>query len=438
MQTPEACSASLTAQLGRLLRGRYRIDALIGTGCMGAVFHAWDNERERACAIKLLLPDVTLREAYGVRFLDEAQMITRLCHPNIVEIWDHGEEADGTLYFVMELLKGRNLHSLLKAQRSLPLEQTLDIIKQVGSALHMVHLSGIVHRDVKPQNIILLPDGDNAERYRVKIIDFGLAKLLEHKVSKRGSDGMLIGTPIYLPPEAWSGVSADVDARADQWALGVLTYLMLSGYLPYEQEKSDSLSWALQVHRMPPRRLRELLPRVPNHVDCAVARALSREKEQRFPNISDFVHALHDLPRPANPDVVTPKLVTREISREPRPSSRALSGLPTAPQPILETLVVKGTLSSEKTVPPRTAYAAPVSKLEQTLTERIVRRRWKSPYLLPAISAFAAIISWTGALFVRIERPPRPVLPSLSEPCVAAQRSALIRPGPAASAALQK
>ena len=297
MQTAELHCSPLTAQLGRTLSGRFRIDSLLGTGSMGAVFQAWDIEFGRPCAIKLLLPELAKHPMVHVRFRDEARIAAQICHPNIVEVWAQYEEPDGTLYLVMELLRGQDLYTLLAARGRLPLAQVLHLVKQIASALHTVHLAGVVHRDIKPKNIILLNGNDPALPQTVKVIDFGLAKLHDQgKASRRGSDGMLIGTPDYLPPEAWNGVSADVDMRSDQWALAALTYLMLSGQLPHggEADRQPRRGPGALTPLPPP--LCDRVGDIPMHVDRAVARALAPSKEHRFPGIIDFLRALLNLP----------------------------------------------------------------------------------------------------------------------------------------------
>jgi len=120
---------------------------------MGAVYRAWDLLREQACAVKLLRLQVATRESIVIRFCDEARIVARLCHPSIVELYDQGEDPDGTLFLVMELLHGQDLYAYLRAKPRLPLCRVLEIVRQIGSALHTVHLSGVVHRDIKPRDV---------------------------------------------------------------------------------------------------------------------------------------------------------------------------------------------------------------------------------------------------------------------------------------------
>lgn len=296
MDTSEVPNTPRDTNLGRVLKERFRIEETIGSGSMGIVYRAWDLALAQPCAVKLLQLGAARREAVVIRFCDEARIVAQLYHPNIVELIDFGEEPDGSLFLAMEFLRGQDLHALLQTEGELALPRALDLIRQIGSALHCVHLAGIIHRDIKPRNIILTAGpGDGALRC-VKVIDFGLSKILD--AESRGSDGLLIGTPEYLPPEAWSGCSGDVDMRADQWALAVLAYRLLSGRLPFDAHE-DTVLLAHDIRTRPHRPLRELVPDLPSHIDAAISRALAKDKAQRFGTVSEFVRALHRLPLPA-------------------------------------------------------------------------------------------------------------------------------------------
>ena len=153
MDRSEIVSGAEDPNLGRTLHERYRIEERIGSGSMGSVYRAFDVQREQPCAVKLLRLHVATRESVVIRFCDEARIIARLYHPGIVELYDQGEDPDGTLFLVMELLRGQDLYTHLRAKPRLPLARVLEIVRQVGSALHTVHLSGVVHRDIKPRNV---------------------------------------------------------------------------------------------------------------------------------------------------------------------------------------------------------------------------------------------------------------------------------------------
>ena len=363
-------SSALLAVLGRVLSGRFRLDTLIAEGCMGAVFSAWDLAREAPCAVKLLLPQVKDDPQASQRFADEARLLSRLCHPNIVEVLAHDQDPDGTLYLVMELLVGTNLDQVLRKHGRLSLAVTLSIIKQVGSALHTAHLAGIVHRDIKPANIILLGGDEHSCPQTAKVIDFGLAKIADQrKAPRRDSDGMFIGTPAYLPPEAWNRISAEVDARADQWGLAVITYLMLTGELPYVVEDIQYLR--IPVARTPPPPISSLVDQIPEYIEIAVARALSPNKEERFATILDFVRALHNL-SPASPFCST-------ISNPPMRSAQSTHIL--APSHLLEsTTQLSPGLQAETPL-------APVNEPRRSATETVVSAADNTTPVLASLGA---------------------------------------------------
>ena len=391
MNTLEIIAEPSDPYLGIILHSRYRLDEQLGSGAMGAVYRARDLQRDAACAVKLLAVSGSMREAAGLRFLDEAKIVADLFHPNIVEVYDHGEEADGTRFLVMELLQGQDLESLLKSESHLPLEETLDIVRQIGSALHTVHRIGIVHRDIKPRNIFLCANPTPSCRFAVKVIDFGLAKLLHEGRANRGSDGLLIGTPEYLPPEAWRGVSAQVDARADQWSLAVLTFRMLSGQMPFDIHL-DTVRLAQTIKRSPARRLRDLVPTIPAHIDAALARALAKDKTERFANVLELVRALLGLPQMTNRDA---GLSQQETVLRPAQSSDETSLLPIPIELQCE----------ERTVPiylpndcERTELVCITQRLPSVPGPRMSRRRFGEHWSLSKIGLGSAIAIGIGLL----------------------------------------
>ncbi len=212
--------------VGRTIRRRYHLEKRIGVGAFGAVYRATDFETGTACAVKLLRTNQSRRREVSLRFWDEAHFVASLCHPNIVESYDYGEDEDGTLFLCMELLRGQDLEEYLKKRPRISMMEALSIIQQIGSALHSVHLSKMVHRDLKPRNVFVLAEragnrsNSGATPPLIKVIDFGLAKSLLRQGGDRGSGGLLIGTPDYLAPEAWRSDGQEVDARADQWEIG--------------------------------------------------------------------------------------------------------------------------------------------------------------------------------------------------------------------------
>ena len=305
---------------GSLLADRYRLQSVLGKGAMGAVYHAVDEKLRQPCAVKLLHGLVDEKDAQYGRFTTEAAAITQLFHPNIVQVREFGQDKNGLPFLVMELLRGRDLYSLLQERGSLTLMQTLDILRQVGSALHCAHSQGIIHRDIKPKNIFLSRQtnayGDDFEV--VKVVDFGLSKFIGRKAREETQQGTILGTPEYLSPEMTMGTSSTIDYRSDQWALGVVAYRMLSGRLPFDC--NDLVDLMVAIRDRPPIPLARLVPDLPAHVDAAIRRALSKRKEDRFATVQDFVRALDGLPsahcamQPAAPSAAAPTLMLPQVA----------------------------------------------------------------------------------------------------------------------------
>ncbi|MFO0575844.1 MAG: protein kinase [Polyangia bacterium] len=295
------------SRVGRVLAGRYRLEALLGVGAMGEVFRAHDLRQHRPCAVKLVCPDAVLNLRAHRRFLNEAQLIARLFHPNIVEVREFNEDDDGTKFLVLELLEGEDLYEVLLREGRIQPIRSCSILRAVGAALQYAHDLGIVHRDIKPNNIFLcqqrMPSGQVIET--VKVLDFGLAKLLdppgEHGDGAQrplGSvaltQGMIVGTPAYLSPEAARHDSSCVDALSDQWSLAVVAYHMLSGRLPFDDPNPYRL--AMQICEMEPQPLKKLVPGLPEPLYRAVEIAMSKDPARRFQRVQDFIRALDGLP----------------------------------------------------------------------------------------------------------------------------------------------
>ena len=284
-------------QLGRVLNERYRIEAVLGRGAVGAVYCAMDLRTGRLCAIKILHTAVDENSDAHARFVNEGQIVAQLFHPNIVEMQEFGSDEDGTPFLVMEMLHGPTLLDLIRGGGRLPLSRVIHIARQVGSALHAAHSVGIVHRDIKPQNIVLHRDSSESGRgggkETVKVVDFGLSRMLSAR-GQQTAPGIIVGTIEYMSPEATSGRREDVDARTDQWALAVVVYRLLSGTLPYQDRDPVRLLLKIRSGRHVP--LSQHVPVLPPFVSAAVERALAKDKQQRFDSVQDFVRALQGLP----------------------------------------------------------------------------------------------------------------------------------------------
>jgi len=275
-------SSAVGAQSGRLLGGRYKLEQCIGSGGMGEIYRARRMHIGDTVAVKVLRADVVEDEKSRQRFYREARAAAMLHHPNAVVIHDFGEDADGTAYIVMELLVGRSLRQVLVQEGTISAVRAYGIIRQASAALDAGHRNGIVHRDIKPDNIILLDSNDAADH--VKILDFGIAKVLDnktldtHSLEQRLTNvGSVIGTPHYMAPEQCQGEEAD--SRSDIYSLGVVLYELLTGVAPFLAKTPTGV--AIKHVTEKPRPLREINPSVPEAIDRVVLHALEKDPNAR-------------------------------------------------------------------------------------------------------------------------------------------------------------
>ena len=281
----------MALQVGQLF-GNYRVVRLIGEGGFGEVYLAENPLIDRRVAVKVLHAALAQDEELVRRFLNEARAVSAIRHPNIVEVLDAGGTPEGAPYILMEFLEGVSLQKRLADVRRLALAQVLDIASQAGSALAAAHAAGIVHRDLKPENLFLVPDADAPSGERVKVLDFGIAKISHGSKTGgtvRTQSGLIMGSPAYMSPEQCKD-SADVDLRSDIYSFATILYEMLAGRTPHVAPSGTEL---LIMHLIEtPRPLRELAAEVPAHVEAVIMRALARTREDRFDSISAFLGAL--------------------------------------------------------------------------------------------------------------------------------------------------
>src|SRR5204862_138747 len=223
-----AADKALATRLSQALGSSYTLEGEIGRGGMGVVFNARDERLKRQVAVKVLPPELAFREEIRLRFVREAETAARLSHPHIVPIHSVGESPDGLVYFVMAYVDGESLGAKLKRRGRLPPDEARRIMQETADALGAAHAFGIIHRDVKPDNILL-----EGTRGRVMVTDFGIAKALSSEQGTLTEAGVAIGTPAFMSPEQAAG-DREIDGRSDLYSLGVVAYQMLTGELPFQ------------------------------------------------------------------------------------------------------------------------------------------------------------------------------------------------------------
>src|SRR6266496_1744047 len=282
---------SLTTRLTQALGSAYTLDGEIGRGGMGVVFKARDERLKRQVAVKVLPPELAFREEIRLRFVREAETAARLSHPHIVPIHSVGEGPDGLVYFVMAYVDGESLGAKLKRRGRLPPDEARRIMLETADALGAAHALGIIHRDVKPDNILL-----EGSRGRVVVTDFGIAKALSSATGGTlTATGVAIGTPHFMSPEQAAG-DREIDGRSDIYSLGVVGYQMLVGELPF---RAPTVPGILMKHIAEPApMIMEKRPDCPEDLAACVMRCLEKEPESRWPTADGLRRALESRTAP--------------------------------------------------------------------------------------------------------------------------------------------
>ena len=309
----ETSSSTPEAMIGRELAGKLVVEGVVGVGGMGAVYRARHKQLGTMIAVKVLHERFRNDLQFCARFHAEALVISQLDHPNVVRINDYGQEPDGLLYLAMDFLSGIELSELLGREGTLPLPRIIDIAMQVSAGLGHAHARGIIHRDVKPSNIVLVKSDDDEGRAvdLVKVCDFGIAA--------RSGTSALIGTPAYMSPEQCAGTG--VDGRSDVYALGIILYELATGQLPFSSDDAEKVL-AMQRNEVPA--LPSSLRKVDARLERLIMRMLAKSPAGRPQSMRDLRAQLRDLQRP-------PSLKLHDVGagagdRESPPLGEAVTG----------------------------------------------------------------------------------------------------------------
>jgi serine/threonine protein kinase len=360
-------------RLGTVIAG-YRIEERIGRGGMGVVYRAEHLNLQRRAAIKIIAPDLAESEGFRERFTREARIAAALQHPNIVTVYDAGE-VDGLLYLAMQYIQGEDLAAILRADGRLRPYRAIDVCRQVASALDAAHAMGLIHRDVKPANVLI--EGRNAF-----LTDFGLTKRVDGTHAQLTRAGDVVGTIHYVAPEQIEG--RKVSARSDVYSLGCLFYHCLAGQVPFALETDVAVIYA-HLSEEPPK-LSELRAELPEGLDAVMAKALDKSPDRRFPSCGDMISAARAVIDAAGP-----------LSETIPPRSTGLGNLATSPTPEVRTAaeaarrprVLLGGLDDHTRAVARVALGNRVDVLEAPADATADRAREQRPDLV--------ILDWAGS-----------------------------------------
>jgi tRNA A-37 threonylcarbamoyl transferase component Bud32 len=385
-------------EIGSLIAERYRIVELLGTGGMGAVYRAEHLQLAKQVAIKLLRPEISARKDSDLRFQREALAGARLQHPNVVGVIDFGNRADGSLYLVMELLKGESLRDLLDREPRLPWPRALHIARQLLRGLGHAHAQGVIHRDLKPENVHLSNDGEDPDC--AKLIDFGIAMLTAGEGSdvRITSAGLAVGTPTYLSPE--QAVGGKLGPPTDLYSLSIVLYEMLAGRPPFVAEEPVRL---LTAHAMtPPPSIAEVAPDVvvPPAVEAMLRRGLGKTWPERTATAADYIAMIDDARREAGIEASSssaPRYAT------PMPGSLAVTPVAAGtPSPIDTEALGRAATAHGTQVPLGGATGSPAATpapMHDAATSNVWRPSPRQLKLIAGVVGFAILLAILGAVF---------------------------------------
>jgi serine/threonine-protein kinase len=282
---------------GTVVAEKYRVEQLVGRGAMGSVWAARHTTLGNAVAIKFIHPELTSSKEALRRFETEARAAAKLKSRHVAQVYDNGVTETDQPYIVMEFLEGQSLEAAIRERGPLPADEVIAIISEAALALEVAHRESIIHRDLKPDNIMLARDPESKPRgYTVKLVDFGIAKLLtdEAAISGATASGSVLGTPHYMAPEALTG-SSPVSPVSDVWSLGACAFAAMVGQVPFEGEAIGDI--VLKVCAAPLPVPSEIRREVPPGFDEWFAKACNRDPERRFASMAEMGEAIRQLDR---------------------------------------------------------------------------------------------------------------------------------------------
>ena len=404
--------SSEDSRVGLLVQGRYRILRKLGEGGMGSVYEGKHELIGRRVAIKTLHWQFAQNLELIERFHREANAATAVGNEHIIEVTDFGFFDDSAPFIVMEYLEGVELGALLEQEGSLPIARAVHIVTQMCDALSAAHARGIVHRDMKPENVFLIRRSHDPDF--VKVLDFGISKMRVQGEELQGSltrTGMALGTPYYMPPEQAQGVR-DIDQRADVYAVGVILYRALGGRLPFDAATYPALM--VKIMTESPASLRQLRADIPEALDRAVLKAMARDRQERFQGVEDLALALQPFagmnqtphmlaslrPLPQTGSSGTPYTADSPSRPAPAPSlapDAGIAKLAVLAGAALAVLGVGIALWSVLGREPRAGNAAPATIANAPTAPATPASAGQTPSAIPAAAAAAVQLSAEGS-----------------------------------------
>jgi len=407
--------------IGRILDGRYRVGPRVARGGMATVYQATDLRLDRTVAVKIMHAGLGDDPEFVARFEREARSAARLSHHNVVAVFDQGDDA-GTLFLVMEYVPGLTLRDLIRKEAPMEPGKALGLLEPVLAALAAAHGAGMIHRDVKPENVLLATDLDSGAG-RIKVADFGLARAVNAETQHTATGGVLIGTVSYLSPELV--VDGKADARSDVYAAGVLLYEMLTGQKPHQADSPIQVAYKHVHEDIPAPSLR--VPGIPAYVDALVARATARDKDLRPTDARVLLHQVRRVRQALDHGVVDDPELTADLQPGPGHADLELDTVPTgelfiprdlprsaAPAPVrtpqrsedvydvdVEVTTPVSAVpvvppSRSATTPPHPPVAPPPAVGEPARPGPAPRRSRRGPVLLASVLLLALLVGFGG------------------------------------------